>query len=228
MATQFIQIFSDATKIPADRPNAAGVGIVNGTLTFNGTTGAGLAAGTGVNLVLKTTTDSKPVLINSRAYTQATGDSIGIQSKVDQTVASTGSVYGMQISPRVEDAITLGGSLSAIQAAPIFKGAAGTITGDVRAFEAALDLNVPTGTRTVTGVVSALYAYLQAPSAGTYTGGAAVIHVPVSDQKPWDYLLLMPTTGQFANTTASLGAQIGQLLVKIGGTVRCIPYYATS
>jgi hypothetical protein len=177
------------------------------------------------NLIINSTSDNKPVLVNSRAYTQTSGDSIGLQSKPDQTVASSGSVYGFQISPRVESAVTLGGSLSGIQSAPIFKGAAGTITGDVRAFEAAPDLNVLSGTRTVTGTVSALYAYLQAPSAGTYTGGCAVIHVPVSDQKPWDYLLYMPTAGQFFNNQAPT-TLAKSLTVKIGGTLYYLALYS--
>lgn len=51
------------------------------------------------NLDLKTTTDSKPVRINSRNYTQASGDSIGFQATPNQTVTTTGEVFGAQLKP---------------------------------------------------------------------------------------------------------------------------------
>lgn len=180
------------------------------------------------NLKLNTLVDSKPVLINSRNYTQTSGDSIGLQSKPSQTVTGTASVYGAQFSPRMQDAIG-GGSLVGIQSAPVLKGTSGNLSGDVRAFEASIDLNNASGnTRTVTGVVSALYAYLQSGSNMTYTGGISVIHVAAEDTKKWTHFLNTAAGVGFVNTTASLGSQIGQILVNIGGTTRAIPYYATS
>ena len=180
------------------------------------------------NLKLSTLVDTKPVLINSRDYTQTSGDSIGFQSKPSQTVTGTASVYGCQVSPRFQAAIA-GGSLVGVQSAPVLKGDTGNLSGDVRGFEASIDLNnAGTNTRTITGTVSALYAYLQSGSAMTYTGGISVIHVAAEDTKKWTHLLKTATGVGFVNTTASVGAQIGQLLVSIAGTTRAIPYYATA
>jgi len=238
MATQYLRIQATA---PANRTNAKAAAVYvdssdgyklkynqNGTVVTVGDSVSGMTAPANTDLNLKTTTDSKTVKLNTRDYTQATGDSIGFSSKPSQTVTTTGAVYGTQISPRLQNGVAAS-ALVAVQGAPVTKGAsAGTISADVRAFEAAIDLNDVDGTRTVTGVVSALYAFLQAPSAGTYTGGCAVIHVPLENTKKWDFLMKTATGVGFVNTTASLGAQIGQLLVSIAGTTRAIPYYATS
>ena len=65
---------------------------------------------------VQTVTDSKTVKINSRNYTQASGNSIGFQAKPAQTVASSGNVIGFEVSPRVNSGIALSGSGSVIGA----------------------------------------------------------------------------------------------------------------
>src|SRR3990167_1050641 len=53
--------------------------------------------------VLQTVADSNAVKLNSRNFTQATGSSIGFQSKPGQNATSTGSVIGGEVSPRAND-----------------------------------------------------------------------------------------------------------------------------
>lgn len=197
------------------------------TITGGGTLSGTFAAATSSDLVFNTVTDNKSVKLNSRNFTQASGDTIGYRSNPSQTVTTTGAVYGTQVSPRLQDAIAAA-ALVAVQGAPVLKGNTGNISGDVRAFEASIDLNNAASGRTISGVVSALYAYLQSSNSTTYTGGCAVIHVPVEDTHKWDHFANFASGVGFVNTTASVGAQIGQILVKVGSTVRCIPYYATS
>jgi hypothetical protein len=230
MATHFLHKFThpDGTIASAlanfnvaspDKPNAFALGVVSGAI-YPGKD----SSGNNQNLKLNTQGDNKPVLINSRDYTQATGDSIGLQLKPSQTVTSTGAVYGIQASPRAQDSVNVA-AISAVQGAPILKGTS-TVSGDVRAFEAAIDLNVATGSSTISGVVSALYAYLQVPSAGTYTGGCAVIHVPTSDQKDWDYFLKTTAAAPtFFNATAPT-TLAKSLTVKIGSTLYYIALYS--
>lgn len=225
MATQYLQKFDDAAHLPPDTGKAAGVGVISGLLSFNSGVG-GLLAGATANLDLKTTTDSKPVRINSRNYTQASGDSIGYQAKPSQTVTTTGAVYGSQISPRLQNGVAAS-ALVAVQGAPVTKGAsAGTISADVRAFEAAIDLNDVDGTRTVTGVVSALYAFLQAPSGGTYTGGCAVIHVPTPNTKGWDFLVnASATAGCLVVGAGTYSTSDGYFIVKVGASTYRVPFF---
>jgi hypothetical protein len=237
MATHYLHKFASTADFiarSADRSVGQGIGAVSDVLYVNiagvaypvGDAKNGLTAAATFDLNLKTTTDSKIVKINSRDYTQATGDSIAQQNKPSQTVTTTGAVYGAQFSPRLQNAVAAA-ALVGIQSAPLTKGAsAGTISGDVRAFEAAIDLNVVDGTRTVSGVVSALYAYLQVPSAGTYTGGCAVVHIPTPDQKAWDFLInSVPTSGHVVVGAGTYSTSDGYFLVKVGSNTYRMPFF---
>lgn len=242
MATRYIGISPGTTALraPLNRTNAFAAGILvdssdgyrlkvnqNGTWVAIGDSVNGMTAPANSDLPLKTTTDSKIVKINSRDYTQASGDTIAQQNKPSQTVTTTGSVYGMQISPRLQNGIAAA-ALVAVQGAPVTKGAsAGTISGDVRAFEASIDLNDVDGTRTISGTVSALYAFLQAPDAGTYTGGAAVVHVSLENTKKWDFLLKVDAANGFVSGSAgTYSTADGYFIVKVGSDTMRIPYFA--
>src|ERR1035437_1058754 len=100
MSTQYIQKFDDAAHLPDDTPNAAAVGVVGGALVIRDSSTAGGFGAVAIN----SASDSQPVKLNSRTYSQATGDSMGAQLKPDQIVTTTGNVYGLQATPRVESA----------------------------------------------------------------------------------------------------------------------------
>lgn len=219
MSTQFLQKFSSTTKIPADRANAVGVGVVDGVLSLNST--AGLLAGASANVKINTTTDSKPILLNSRDYTATTGGGIAIQVKPSQTATTTGALYGVQFSPRLQDAVGSAG-LIGCQSAPVLKGNTGDISSDVRAFEASIDLNNAATGRTISGTVSALYAYLQSSNSTTYTGGCAVIHVTLEDTHKWDYLAKVDAANGFvavATGTTATTTKLYKLKCLVGSDV---------
>ena len=140
--------------------------------------GGDIDAGGTFNLDLNTTSDNKPTRINSRNFTQTSGNSIGFQSKPAQTVGSSGNVIGFEVSPRVNDTIALTGSGSVIGAHidAYLKGTgAGTIAGDVRGLQIEM-VTDDAGTRTISGNVSMLR-FRAAFSATTITGKFVPIRI---------------------------------------------------
>ena len=94
----------------------------------------------GSHLVLLVNSNNKQVRINHRSYDNATGDTIGYTSKPNQTVTTTGDVYGAQMQPRVQAAVGAN-RLVGYQSAPIIKGSSGvsgTVTNGVQCFRAEL------------------------------------------------------------------------------------------
>ena len=94
----------------------------------------------GSHLVLKTVSDNKQVRLNHKSYIQATGDTIGYTCKPNQTVTTTGDVYGAQMQPRVQAAVGCN-RLVGYQGAPIIKGTSGvsgTVSSGVNCFRAEL------------------------------------------------------------------------------------------
>jgi hypothetical protein len=223
--TRKVQNLPNATGLVYDMVDNTFKFNKNGTIATLGDSSSGLTAISGSNLALNTTSDNKPVLVNSRNYTQTSGDSIAMQSKPSQTITGTASVYGAQFSPRFQDAIG-GGALVAVQGAPVLKGNTGNLSSDVRAFEASIDLNNVASGRTITGTVSALYAYLQSSSSTTYTGGCAVIHVAAEDTHKWDFLIKAQATNGFAVVGAgTYSTSDGYFLIQVGASTYRIPFF---
>ena len=217
MATQFIQKFEDAAHIPVDTPSAAGVGIVSNALVIRGTGTAGSFDHTKFN----SPADDKTIRLNSRDYTQTSGDSIGFQSKPRATGTGTSSVYGAQISPRFGSAVG-GNSLVGVEASPILQGTTGDLTGDYRAFDAILE-DGGAG-RTITGVATALR--VRSNLGSTVTGGAHILHVLNEEgATAWTSFALFETGAAVAvapgNTTAL--SNMGYILIQIGSTLYRIP-----
>ncbi len=183
------------------------------------------------NLDINSEDDFKPVRINSRDFGTANGTNEALQIKPNLSVgASDASLTGMECSPRVADG-QAAFQVRGLTASPFLKGTTGNIGSNVVAIECEMDLGAGM-TRTITGGVHALRVIPTFSVGGTYTGGKSVIKLDDPNQGGWDHLMNISAgnvgAGQLANTTASLGAQIGQILVKVGTTVRAIPYYATS
>ncbi len=179
------------------------------------------------HIKLNSIADGKTVRINSRNYTQTSGDSIAGQSKPNQTVAGTASVYGWQFSPRFADAIG-GNSLVGVQSNPILKGSTGNLTGDYRCFEAKLETEGGAATRTITGVSSCFRAEQQLSSGGTYTGGVYALEVKAKvNNKVWDGLALLPDDSEVAEDalTATDSTKRGWIAVTVGSASRFIRLY---
>lgn len=179
---------------------------------------------------LKTTSDNKQIRINHRAYTQTSGDSIGFMSKPSQEATTTGEVFGVQISPRIQSSY---GALSLVGIGINcdLKGAAGGNVTHLRGIS--LELESASGsTRTITNVC-ALRArnYLH----GTVTNGPFVMLLEAAEGNvAWGGFLKAAASGAGGVTVGSDGmfkdpethTEAGYILIDIAGTEYEIPFYA--
>lgn len=203
-----------------------------GSAVYRPAGGASLRARTGANLLLETDSDDKPVRINSRNYTQTSGNSIGFQSKPAQTVGSSGQVIGAEISPRVNNGIALSGSggVIGLHVDGYLKGtSAGTIAGDVRGLNVEL-VTDDAGTRTVSGNVTGLR-FRAAFSATTITGKFVPIRVEKAESqtnsKQWDAVVELPSTNSGVwHDTETTATAAGFIKVLINGNARYIQTYS--
>lgn len=184
------------------------------------------------HLKLETNSDTRNVRINSRNYTQTSGDASGVQIKPNQT-AATASITGLEVSPRFASAIA-GTNLVAIKADPVLKGTTGNIGGEVVGVQVNIDFGI-SGSRTITGDVSAFETFLAVPSSGmTYSGRVAVMRVRTVNIKAWDDLFNFDDANTGAAvvscdgmTASPCGAtEDGYLTMRVAGTSYQIPFYA--
>ncbi len=167
--------------LPADAP-AGGTPLVelkDSTLT--------LKAVAADHFYIDTQQDGKNVRINSRAVTQATGDHTAVSIKPNKTADGSGGLTGLEVSPRFQASMG-GNDLRAILGDPVLKAGSGDIAAQVVAFEANLDFGV-SGTRTITGDVSAFSSFLAIPSTYTYSALVSFLRVRGVNIKSWDAFL---------------------------------------
>jgi len=195
-----------------------------------------LTASSTFNLDLKTTSDNKPIRLNSRNYVQVSGSSIAFQSKPAQTIGSSGSVIGGEISPRLNSGVALSGSGSVIglHVDAFLKGtAAGTVGGDVRALNLEL-VTDDAGTRTITGNVNAIR-IRSAFSATTISGKFVPIRIEKAEtqtnSKQYDAVLELPSTvaGVWNSAPGTEPSTAdGYIKVLVNGAARYIQLYSTA
>lgn len=199
--------------LPADAP-AGGAALME----LSGST-LRLKAVADDHLKIETMQDGKNVRINSRNVTQAAGDHTAVQIKPSKSADGTGAVTGLEVSPRFQ--ASMGGSnLRAILADPLLKAGSGDITGQVVAVEANIDFGV-SGTRTITGDVSAFSSFLAIPSTYTYSGYISFLRVRAVNIKGWDAFLNLDdaNTGMTTTTDKTGQSDYGTLKVRIGSTL---------
>ena len=183
-------------------------------------------------LRLLTDTDTKPVIINTKNMTATSGDVMAFSVKPAGTVTSTGTLFGGQISPRINDDIDYANIIGLHIDAYLKGTATKTISSDVRA----LNLELVTddgGTNTVSGNVTGIR-IRAAFSATTLTGVMAPIRIEKAESQTnsqqWDCVLELPGTnaGIWNNnpTTENDGALEGYIKVLIGGVAKYIRLYA--
>jgi len=154
-------------------------------------------------------------------------------TQIKPTGASGSSVTGLEVSPRFAAGVG-GGDLRAILADPVLKASTGDITGQVVAVEANIDFGT-SGTRTITGDVSAFSSFLAVPSTMTYSGDISFLRVRSVNVKGWDYFLNVDD----ANTgLAVVGAtmakdpntddEAGYLKILVGSTYYQMAFWASS
>ncbi len=190
--------------------------------------GAIIDAPAGMNLDIVTQTDNKPVRINSKTASDSTLASqslIGFQCKPRSGVTRTADIYGAEFEPGFNN--TFGGtSLIGVASRPTLKGTTGNLSGDVRAYEAAIGSDV-NSSRVVSGTMSALWATNNCSA--TVTGGIYVIHaLAAGDSKNWSGFAKLPNDDALAYkqaTDITPGNLRGYIKVNIGGTNYFIPAY---
>lgn len=189
-----------------------------------------LTAVSAQHLSLNTVSDDKQVRINSRNFTTS-GDFMAFQAKPSQTVAGN-TLTGGQISPRVQDGITMSGSLIGLHVDTDLKGtSAGTITGDVRGLNIEL-VTTDAGTRTISGNVSGIR-IRSVFSATTITGKFCPIRIEKAEaqtnSKQYDAVLELPSTvagvWNSAPGTEPTTAD-GYIKVLVNGVARYIQLYS--
>lgn len=163
-----------------------------GTLTLNT-----IQADATHHLLLNTQEDDRAVRLNSRNYsTIGSGTALGFSSKPAQAVASTGTIQGGEVSPRVLSGIACANAIGLFADVELKGTAAGTISGDVRALNLEL-VTDDAGTRTISGNVN--FIRLRAAfSATTISGTFVPIRIEKAEaqtnSKQYDAVLELPST----------------------------------
>ncbi|KKK57779.1 hypothetical protein LCGC14_3051070, partial [marine sediment metagenome] len=119
-----------------------------------------------------------------------------------------------------------GNDLRAILASPLLKAGSGDIAAQVVAFEANIDFGV-SGTRIITGDVSAFSSFLAVPSTYTYSGLISFLRVRDVNVRGWDAFLNMDSSGNGLVTAGDKtgGSNSFWLSVYIGSTQYGIQLY---
>jgi hypothetical protein len=112
-----------------------------------------------------------------------------------------------------------GDSLTAIKADPVLKAGTGNISGSIAAVQANIDFGV-SGTRTISGDVSAFESFLAVPSTYTYSGAVSFMRVRTVNIKAWTQFLNLDdgSTGVDTAVDPSASTQDRWLRVLVGAT----------
>ena len=207
-------------NLPADAP-AGGAQL----LELEGST-LRLKAAAADHLYIETMQDGKNVRINSRNVTQAAGDHTAVSIKPSKTADGSGGLTGLEVSPRFQSG-SGGNDLRAILADPVLKAGTGDIAAQVVAVEANIDFGT-SGTRTITGDVSAFSSFLAVPSTYTYSAYISFLRIRDVNVKGWDCFLNIDSTGTGATTDSDKDANTAAhtLKVRIGTDLFHIQLYA--
>jgi len=179
------------------------------------------------HIEIMTVLGTKNVRINSRDYTDTSGDVTAVQSKPNISVGGTTGVTGVEVSPRFASGIA-GSKCVGIMSNPILKGAAGgNLSSDMRCYEGKLESDSGS-TRTIAGGAYVLHA-MQALH-GTVTGGAYPVAVDAAGGNvAWSGFAKLPDDSQVAEdaTTGTSGTKKGWIKLMVGSVTRYIRLYDT-
>lgn len=201
---------------------------VTGVKTMSGANVLSAASLKGVaasHLVLDTIADDKQVRINARNFTQATGDSVAAQFTPNQTVSTTGEVFGAQFKPRAAADVNVAG-VNGIGIDSELKAGTGNASADLRGINAYLGA---TGSGTISGDVVGIR--LRHEVAATVTGDSVAMDIDDNEgATDWTHFLklgaALGTHGMTTNSDKTGGAKSGTIKVKIGGTLYHLQCYA--
>lgn len=178
-------------------------------------------------LKLLTDTDSKPVHINVRNYTQASGDTVAAQFTPNQTVTTTGEVFGAQFKPRAASNVDVA-SVNGIGIDAELKSGTGNASADLRLVNGYLGA---TGSGTISGDVVGIR--LRHEVSATVTGDSVALDIDDNEgSTDWTHFLklgaALGTHGMTTNTDKTGNAKSGTIKVKAGGTLYHIQLYANA
>lgn len=189
----------------------------------------GFTSGETFHLELNTASDNKQVRLNARSYTQVTGDSIGFSAIPNQTVTTTGEVFGGQIKPRVATGISAA-TVNGLGIDSELKGpGAGALSSDLRGVNLYMGA---TGSGTIGGNIVGIRARVESNIDPT---GHIVLLLPVQHEgsQGWDGLIKFDAAlGTHSMTTASdkdANTALGTIKVRLAdGSLAHIQLYADS
>jgi len=186
-----------------------------------------LKEGDNVNTQINSHRDNRTVAINSRDYTQATGDSIGMQVTPNQTVTTTGEVFGAQFKPRLAAGIS-GNTVNGLGIDSEVKSGAGNLSDDLRGINVYLGA---TGSGTITGNAAIIRA--RAEIAATVTGQVCFADIENSEGAVgWEafvnFSAALGTHTMTTNTDKTGNAKSGTIKVVASGTLYHIQLYANA
>jgi len=178
-----------------------------------------------------TSTDNagKTIKLNSITNTGTANDFIGVQIKPGQGASTAQNVTGMEVSPRLNDAIALtsSGTIIGAHIDCYLKGTTGNIGGDVRNLQ--LELTDDTGSsRTVTGNVS--HIRVRSNLSCTISGKYSVLRVENEEgTKALDALVQFTTgSGAIVESSATVGGTQDQAIkILIGTTTYYVPLHTS-
>lgn len=180
-----------------------------------------------------TNADNAPFRLNSRSYTQATGDSIGIASTVNQTVASTGEVYCAQFKGRAT-AVSVA-AINGLEVDAEIRSASAATTGGVRALNVYLGSN--NASQTISGDVCVIRCRWEGSTA-LASNQQAVLATILNNEgaQPWDGFVHLVSSGggdvalgthtMTTNSDKTGNTKSGTIKVYCGNTLYHIQLYA--
>ena len=175
--------------------------------------------------------NNRAIRLNSRPFQNTSGSAIGFQSKPNQVVASTGTVVGGEVSPRVASGIACANVIGLHVDAQLKGTAAGAISGDVRGLQVEM-VTDDAGIRAITGNVSLIR--LRTAFSAAITGIFSAIRIEKNEAQTGsaDYDAVLDLTGTYGangiwdSADANVnGNKAGAIKCRVNGTDRWIRLY---
>lgn len=180
------------------------------------------------HLALDTVANNTNVRINSRNFTASSGDAVAMQATPNQTVATTGEVFGAQFKPRAATGINVGG-VNGIGIDAELKGpGAGNASADLRLVNGYLGA---TGSGTISGDVVGIR--LRHEVSATVTGDSVALDIDDNEgSTDWTHFVkfgaALGTHGMTTDSDKTGNTKSGTIKVKAGSTLYHIQLYADS
>lgn len=176
---------------------------------------------------INTNLDNVSVKINSRNYTQASGDTIALQVTPNQTVTTTGEVFGAQFKPRAAANVDVG-SVNGIGIDSELKSGTGNASADLRGINLYLGA---TGSGTISGDVVGIR--LRHEVNATVTGHSVALDIDQDEGSTgWSHFLklgaALGTHTMTTNSDKTGSTKSGTLKIIADNTLYHIQLYADS